>query len=128
MSKKVVIIGAGYAGVETALTLNKLNKGKELDITIIDKNSYHTLLTEIHEVAGNRVSEDAVKIPLNKFLSLPREYGMRQNNQTISITKGLFDTKEYPYDYLVMAIGSSPNLYGIRLEGIRIYPMVLMMP
>jgi NADH dehydrogenase len=52
MSKKVVIIGAGYAGVETALTLNKLNKGKELDITIIDKNSYHTLLTEIHEVAG----------------------------------------------------------------------------
>ena len=67
MSKKVVIIGAGYAGVETALTLNKLNKGKELDITIIDKNSYHTLLTEIHEVAGNRVSEDAVKIPLNKI-------------------------------------------------------------
>ncbi|MGI6563368.1 MAG: FAD-dependent oxidoreductase [Clostridia bacterium] len=125
MSKKVVIIGAGYAGVETALTLNKLNKGKELDITIIDKNSYHTLLTEIHEVAGNRVSEDAVKIPLNKIFKFT---GV--NTVCDKITKYDFDnkkvysdTKEYPYDYLVMAIGSSPNLYGIK--GLKEYGFTL---
>ena len=64
MAKKVVIIGAGYAGVEAALSLNKHMGKEDLEIVLIDKNSYHTLLTELHEVAGNRVAEDAVKISL----------------------------------------------------------------
>ena len=67
MSKKVVIVGAGYAGIEAALTLNKHKKRSDLEITIIDRNYYHTLLTELHEVAGNRVSEEAVRIPLNEI-------------------------------------------------------------
>lgn len=125
MSKKIVIIGAGYAGIEAALKLNKLNENKEADITIIDKNSYHTLLTELHEVAGNRVSEEAVRIPLNKIFKYTRvnvvcdqiiQYDF-DNNRVLS------DTKEYPYDYLVLAIGSSPNFYGIK--GLKEYAYTL---
>jgi len=44
--------GAGYAGIEAALTLHKKKRKKDdIEITIIDKNPYHTLLTELHEVA-----------------------------------------------------------------------------
>ena len=57
--KEVVIIGAGYAGVLCAKKLEKkLRKKKvrdEVRITIIDKHPYHTMLTELHEVAACRV-------------------------------------------------------------------------
>jgi NADH dehydrogenase len=59
MSKKILILGAGYAGIEAALTLQKKKKKSEdIEITLIDKNSFHTLLTELHEVAGNRIEEE----------------------------------------------------------------------
>ena len=68
MSYKVVVIGAGYAGIEAALTLHrKKKKSDNIEITIIDKNPYHTFLTELHEVAGNRIHDDGVTVPLNKI-------------------------------------------------------------
>lgn len=114
-AKKVVIVGAGYGGVNAALVLNRRKKKDNLEITIIDRHDYHTLLTELHEVAGNRVSEDAVKIPLKDIF---RYTGVKivqdeiktfdfQNNKVVS------DTAEYTYDYLVVGTGSKPNFYGI---------------
>lgn len=115
MAKRVVIVGAGYAGIEAALKLYKKGRKDDIDITIIDRNPYHTLLTEIHEVAGNRVSEEAVKVPLADIF----------RNTSVSVVldnieKFDFEGKrvssavhEYPYDYLVLAIGSTPNYFGI---------------
>ncbi len=116
MGKKILIIGAGYAGIETALRLNKLKKKSDLEITIIDKNNYHTLLTELHEVAGNRVSEEAIRIPLHRIFKYTNinvvcdeitEYDF-ENNKVAS------SRREYTYDYLVLAIGSTPNFFGIK--------------
>jgi NADH dehydrogenase len=61
--KNIVIVGAGYAGVLTAKKLaKKFKKNEDVNITIIDKNPFHTMLTELHEVAANRVDEDSIKI------------------------------------------------------------------
>jgi len=115
MSKKVVIVGAGYAGIEAALTLNKKKKKDKIEITLIDKNPYHTLLTEIHEVAGNRVSEEAVRIPLrsifkytdvNLVLDEIKEFDL--DNNTLRS-----EDNTYHYDYLILAMGSTPNFFGI---------------
>ena len=38
MAKKVLIVGAGYAGIEAALTLNKKKKKDDIQITLVDKN------------------------------------------------------------------------------------------
>lgn len=115
MPKKIVILGAGYAGVEAALKLNKRWKRDDIEITVIDRNPYHTLLTEIHEVAGNRVSENSVKIPLKDIFE-------RTHVRTVADEIDKFDFEsnrissarhEYPYDYLILGIGSAPNYYGI---------------
>jgi NADH dehydrogenase len=112
---KIVIVGAGYAGIEAALQLYKKGKKDDIEVTIIDRNPYHTLLTEIHEVAGNRVSEDSVKIPLDDIFRNTRVKVVIDN-----IEKFDFENKKvasgnhtYPYDYLIMAIGSTPNYFGI---------------
>lgn len=113
--KKIIIVGAGYGGVKAALVLNKLGRKDNLDITIIDRHDYHTLLTELHEVAGNRVSEEAVKIPLKEIF---RYTGVKiaqdeiktfdlKNNRVVS------DSQEYKYDYLIVGTGSKPNFYGV---------------
>ncbi len=115
MPKKIVIVGAGYAGIEAALRLHKMGRRDDIEITIVDRNPYHSLLTEIHEVAGNRVGEDAVKVPLSKIFR-----NTRVNVVLDSIEKFEFENKKvlsgthtYPYDYLIMAVGSTPNYFGI---------------
>lgn len=115
MPDKVLILGGGYAGVEAALTLSKKKKKDDIEITVIDRNDYHTLLTELHEVAGNRISEEGVIIPFDRiFKYTDVKYttaeitGYDFANKKISSATETFD-----YDYLILAMGSTPNYYGI---------------
>ena len=101
MPKKVVIVGAGYAGIEAALTLNKRKKKDKIDITLIDKNPYHTLLTDIHEVAGNRVSEEAVRIPLKSIFKYTGVNLVLDEITEFDLENNTLRSKnsEYHYDY-----------------------------
>ncbi len=112
---KIVIVGAGYAGVEAALRLNKKGKKKDLEITLIDRNPYHTLLTEIHEVAGNRVGEDAVRIPLQDIFGRTPVRVVTDSAESFDFESRMVRGahRDYPYDYLILGMGSTPNYYGI---------------
>ncbi|MHC1695280.1 MAG: NAD(P)/FAD-dependent oxidoreductase [Eubacteriales bacterium] len=115
MPTKVLILGGGYAGVEAALTLNKKKKQDDLEITVIDKNDYHTLLTELHEVAGNRIAEDGIIIPFNRIFKYTDVKYVTDEITGYDFDKKVLRSagKEYSYDYLIMGIGSTPNFYGI---------------
>lgn len=116
MEKRIVIIGAGYAGILAAKKLaKKTKKMNDVSITIIDKNPFHTMLTELHEVAANRVDEDSIKISLQKVFA-----GRKVNVKLDTVTSIDYDKKKvvgenetYPYDYLVLAAGSKPTFYGV---------------
>lgn len=115
MAKKVLIVGAGYAGIEAALTLNKKKKKDDIDITLIEKNSYHTLLTELHEVAGNRISEEGIRIPLNSIFKYTNVNVVMDEITSFDFANNKIssDKATYDYDYLITAMGSSPNDFGI---------------
>jgi len=115
MSKKILIVGAGYAGIEAALHLNKKGKKDDLSISLIDKNHYHTLLTELHEVAGNRQDAEAIRIPLKKIFRDTRVNLIQDEIKTFDFdNKTLVGERDsYTYDYCIVAIGSSPAFYGI---------------
>lgn len=113
----IVVLGAGYGGILTAKKLGrKLGKNKNIRITIIDKNAYHTMLTELHEVAANRAPEESVRVDLDKvFFGRPVEVVLDEiksidfDNKKLS---GLIET--YDYDYLVIGTGSKPTFYGCK--------------
>ncbi len=115
MSQKILIVGAGYAGVKAALHLNKKGKKDKLSITLIDKNPYHTLLTELHEVAGNRQGEEAIRVPLQDIFRDTAVEVIHDEIKTFDFdNKQLLGKRDvYAYDYCLIAIGSSPAFYCI---------------
>ncbi len=116
MSTKIVIVGAGYAGILTAKKLsNKFKNNNDVLITIIDKNPYHVLLTELHEVAASRVNEDSIRASLKKIFA-----GRRVTVELDTVTSFNFEKKQviaegktYDYDYLVLSAGSKPTFFGV---------------
>ena len=113
--KKVIILGAGYAGVLTAKKLAKKTRNiQDLEIKIIDKNPFHTMLTELHEVAAQRVEEDSIRINLERIFA-----GRRVQVVHDTIAQIDFENRQltgghgnYSYDYLVLSSGSRPAFYG----------------
>lgn len=116
MEKRIVVVGAGYAGILTAKKLaKKFKKHEDVSVTIIDKNPFHTMLTELHEVAANRVDEDSIKISLKKVFA-----GRKVDIKLDTVTSIDYDKKAvvgnqetYKYDVLVMSAGSKPTFYGV---------------
>jgi len=116
VKKRIVILGAGYAGILTAKKLAKqFKKQTDISLTIIDKNSYHTMLTELHEVAANRVEEESIRVSLQKIFAGRRIDVVLDTIRTIDYTGQVLtgDHGTYPYDYLILASGSQPAFYGI---------------
>lgn len=116
MDTKIVILGAGYAGVLTAKKLaRKLKKKKDVSITIIDKNPFHTMLTELHEVAAGRVDEESIKINLERVF-VGRNVDVKHDLiNSIDFENRLLEgnKEKYGYDYLVLAAGSKPTYFGV---------------
>ncbi|MGL4590059.1 MAG: FAD-dependent oxidoreductase [Mycoplasmatales bacterium] len=127
--KKIVIIGGGYAGVLTSKKLHKMLKKEikngEVDITLIDKKPYHTLLTELHEITFDRTQTDAVKIYLQKILRTYRINVCIDEVTSVDYDKGIVHgkTQDYDYDYIVEATGSTPAYFGIDGAEEFAYPM-----
>jgi NADH dehydrogenase len=117
MSKKVIILGAGYAGVHAAKLLhNKFKKDLSVDIELIDKNPYHTLMTDLHEVAGNRIDESGVKVNLNKIFKEKRVNVTVDEITNIDFNNKVLhsDSYTYDYDYLIMGTGAEPCFFGVE--------------
>lgn len=116
MDTKIVIVGAGYAGILTAKKLaKKFKKDKSVSITVIDKNPFHTMLTELHEVAAGRVDENGIRISLKRVFA-GRNVDVKQDLVTdIDFEKRtVVGTNErYEYDYLVLCAGSKPTFFGV---------------
>ena len=60
MKNKIVILGAGYAGIFLCTNLSSKLKDTS-EIILIDRNDYHQLMQEIHLVASGFRTDRAIK-------------------------------------------------------------------
>ncbi len=117
MKKKIVVLGGGYAGVLTAKNLaKKFKRGSGVEISLIDKNPFHTMLTELHEVAACRVEEDSIKVSLEKIFAQRNVDVILDTIDSIDYEgkKLVGKSATYDYDYLVISSGSKPTFFGIE--------------
>lgn len=113
---RIVILGGGYAGVEAAKRLEKkFRRDQSVEISLIDKNRHHILMTELHEVAGGRVDPESVKISYKKIFGARRVQIHQDSIQDINFEKKLLLSEKgsYPYDYLIVSTGAEPADFGI---------------
>lgn len=117
MSKRIVILGGGYGGVYAGKLLHKkLKKEKDVEITLIDKKPYHTLMTELHEIAGSRTPEDSVRVGLDKIFAKRKVNVVQDEINNIDFDERVLSSVDnsYEYDYLIIGTGAEPMFFGVE--------------
>jgi len=107
----IVIVGAGFGGMEVARRLAKA----PVQITLIDKHNYHLFQPLLYQVAIAGLVPSQIAYPLRTIFR-------RQKNLTFqmgSVTTIDFDShyikmdgSVIAYDYLVLAVGGQTNFFG----------------
>lgn len=114
--KNIIIIGAGYAGVHAAKRLaKKFKQDESVKITLIDRHSYHTMMTELHEVAGHRVEANAIQFDLHRLFKNTKVKLVTDNVTQVDYDKRYVKTEggTFRFDYLILGMGGEPNDFGI---------------
>ncbi|WP_071395671.1 NAD(P)/FAD-dependent oxidoreductase [Bacillus tuaregi] len=126
MSKHIVILGAGYGGLLSALTVRKYLNSQEAYITVVNQYPTHQIITELHRLAGGTTSEGTVALPLNKLLKgkdidlkIAKVERFSVEDKKVFLSEGTTLT----YDALVVALGSKTAYFGI--PGLEENSMVL---
>ena len=78
MSKKILIVGGGYGGLNTAIRLQK--RHANADITLISKHDYHYQTTLLHKVAIGTLSDRKAKIYYRDIIYLYKSKGAKYVN------------------------------------------------
>jgi NADH dehydrogenase len=118
--KRVLILGAGAAGIGAALELKKASAGVPgLEVTLVDQRNYHHPLPFIWQVVSGSVEPGHISFPLHALLRRRNAEGpveFRQSRvQGIDVEKKVVstDTGKLKWDYLVVALGSTTNFFGM---------------
>lgn len=117
--KKVVVLGGGFGGVAAIHALLKQIKNSDVEITLVDKNSFHSFCPSYYEVATSEEPKGNVAIPFFELFG-NRVTAIRDDVESINIKENkvnLAGGEKLPYDYLIIALGSETAYYGI--EGLR---------
>lgn len=66
--KKVLVLGAGYAGLQAVTKLQKEVSAEEAEITLINKNDYHYEATWLHEASAGTINYEDLLYPVESVL------------------------------------------------------------
>lgn len=108
----VVIVGAGFGGLETAHRL----AGTGVRITLIDRRNHHLFQPLLYQVATASLAPSEIAWPIRHLLRRRRDVttllatvtGIDKSKRTVLLEDGT----EIPYDTLVLATGARHAYFG----------------
>ena len=108
---KVVILGAGFGGLTAARALAKI-----ADVTLVDRHNFQTFLPLLYQVSTAGLAADHVAYPIRGALRkssvqfrMGSPIAIDHKNRSIKLDS----SENLPFDYLVVAVGSANNDFGI---------------
>jgi len=108
---RVVIIGAGFGGLNAARALAKA----PVKITLIDRRNYHTFQPLLYQVATAGLSPGEIAAPVRSIFRGHKNVGVLMAEVTgFDLDRRVVhaDDAEIPYDYLIVAAGASHAYFG----------------
>lgn len=109
--KKVVIIGAGFGGLNMA---NKLGKS-DYEVVLLDRNNFHTFQPLRYQVATGGLESGNIAYPVRRTFRKVKNFSFKMCNVEQIVpqeNKVVTSIGEIGYHYLVLAQGSSTNFFG----------------
>lgn len=109
---RIVVLGAGYAGLRVVRGLAPMVRQRHVDLTVINRHGCHELITLLHLAATDGLPERQAAIPLERItvpcgatrLVIAEVKQIDAANGTVCTSEG-----SYRYDRLVAALGSEPT-------------------
>lgn len=113
-SKRILIVGGGYAGVSVAKVLEKkYRKRDDIELVLVDKNPFHTLMTELHEVAGWRTEPESVQVSFRKIFGGTKVKIVTDKVMSIDFAsnEAVLSSSKIKYDQIVIGSGANPDFF-----------------
>ena len=120
--ERVLIIGAGFGGLELAKQL----RNKNFQVVIIDRNNYHTFQPLLYQVATGGLEPNSIAYPIRKIFSQSKNVAFRMGEVTrILPEEQVVETNigKIKYDYLVIATGSQSVYFNLAPVQHLLLPM-----
>jgi NADH dehydrogenase len=112
---RVVIVGAGFGGLNAAETLARAG----VRITVIDRKNYHTFQPLLYQVATAGLSPGEIASPIRSILSRHKNVEVLMAEVTgfdferrVVHTASQHERQDVPYDFLIVAAGASHAYFG----------------
>lgn len=111
----IVILGAGYGGIMTAVRLQKLLSVNEANITLVNKNDYHYQATALHESSAGTLHHDRTRVYIKEVINMSKVNFVQDTVVSIQPDekKVTLENGELEYDYLVIGLGFESATFGI---------------
>ena len=107
----VVIVGAGFGGLEAAKKL----AGKDVRVTVIDRTNYHLFQPLLYQVATAALSPADIAAPVRAVLSKYKNVKVllaEVESVDVDAKKIKTTDSEIPYDFLILATGARHSYFG----------------
>ncbi len=107
----VVIIGAGFGGLEAAKKL----AGEAASVTVVDRTNYHLFQPLLYQVATAALSPADIAAPIRAILSKCKNMGVilaEVQSIDVNAKKVRMVDRDLDYDYLIVATGARHSYFG----------------
>lgn len=121
--KKIVVLGAGYAGLKTVVALQKRLKD-EVKIVVVNRNSYHYETTRLPEIVTGADSYTKMSYEITDVLRPGMSSLIVDEVEKVDYKSKKVELKDHApltYDYLVLGLGFVLETFGI--EGAKEYAL-----
>jgi NADH:quinone reductase (non-electrogenic) len=115
-TRRVVIVGGGFAGLFAARTLSRA----PVQVTLLDRAEHHLFQPMLYQCATGIVSLGKIATPLRELLKKHRNVefvlaevtGVDPASRTVQARRPLGEPVELGYDYLILAAGVRQSYFG----------------
>lgn len=112
---KIVILGAGFAGMMTTKNLIKKLGAADAEITLVNKHNYHHITTWLHEVAAGTMNPNQARVMIEDVIDSKRVHFVYDTVKEVKKEEKriVMENGELEYDYLVFSLGFEKATFGI---------------
>jgi NADH dehydrogenase len=118
--KRILILGAGFAGLYAALQFEKtLARDPDIEVTLVNRENFFLFTPMLHEVAASDLDITHIVNPIRKFFRRVQFFegdveSIDLPGRKVVVSHGIDDhPHELCYDHLLITLGSVTNFFNL---------------